>query len=81
MTGFRARDAGAGPGEQTGRCLFGIRGATVFMLKDGARGDGVGVCWIGRCRTMTVAIVTLSSEISGYAEYSLRFSYPRYNLI
>lgn len=73
MTGFRARDAGAGPGEQSGRCLFGIRGETVFMLKEGARGDGVGGCRIGGCRTMTVAIVTLSSELSGCAEYSLKF--------
>lgn len=63
MAGFRARDAGAGPGEQTGRCLLGIRGETVLMLRDGARGDGVGAGRIGGCRTMTVAILTSSAEL------------------
>ncbi len=46
VAGVRTSDAGAGPGEQTGRCLFGIGEATifpeVFMLNEGARGGGVG---------------------------------------
>ena len=46
VTRLRARDAGAGPGEQTGRCLFGIGGETAFpevlMLNAGVSGGGVG---------------------------------------
>lgn len=33
------------------------------MLKEGARGDGVGAGRIGGCRTMTVAIVASSAEL------------------
>lgn len=64
MTRLRARDRdeGAGPGEQTGRCLFGIRGETVLMLKDGVWDDGVGACRIGGGRMITVAIVTFSRD-------------------
>lgn len=45
---------GVGPGEQTGRCLFGmgvlgLRGIEVFRLRAGVRGGGVGECRIGAC--------------------------------